>query len=71
MYIGLTEPDNYLDNADLAIPFYQDFIDGWFSHYNHVIIPLIAIGQLFIACGMLLMDLVGKTGLYWEYYFPS
>jgi hypothetical protein len=33
---------------------YQDFINGWFSHYNYIIIPLIAVGQFFIAIGMLL-----------------
>ena len=54
MYIGLTDPDSYLDNARFAIPLYQDFINGWFSHYNHIIIPLIAVGQFFIAIGMLL-----------------
>src|SRR5678810_1015022 len=54
MYIGLTDPDSYLDNARSAIPLYQDFINGWFSHYNHIIIPLIAVGQFFIAAGMIL-----------------
>src|SRR6187399_816818 len=54
MYTGLTDPDSYLDNARFAIPLYQDFINGWFSHYHHIIIPLIAIGQFFIAIGMLL-----------------
>jgi len=54
MYIGLTDPDSYLDNARFAIQLYQDFINGWFSHYNHIIIPLIAVGQFFIAIGMLL-----------------
>ena len=54
MYIGLTNPDSYLDNARFAIPLYQEFINGWFSHYNHVIIPLIAVGQFLIAIGMLL-----------------
>jgi len=56
MYIGLTKPDTYLSYAEMAIPLYQDFINGWFSHYNHIIIPLIAIGQLLIAIGMLLRD---------------
>jgi hypothetical protein len=54
MHIGLTNPDSYLDNARLAIPLYRDFINGWFSHYNHIIIPLIALGQFMIATGMLL-----------------
>ena len=54
MYIGLTDPDSYLDNARFAIPLYQDFINGWFSHYNHIVIPLIAVGQFFIAIGMVL-----------------
>src|SRR5688572_27223625 len=54
MCIGLADPDSYLDNARFAIPLYQDFINGWFSHYNHIIIPLIAVGQFFIAVGMLL-----------------
>ena len=54
MYMGLTNPDSYLDNARFAIPLYQDFINGWFSHYNHIIIPLIAIGQFCISIGMLL-----------------
>lgn len=54
MYLGLTDPDSYLDNARFAIPLYSDFINGWFSHYNHIIIPLIAIGQFFIAAGMVL-----------------
>jgi hypothetical protein len=54
MYLGLTDPDSYLDNARFAIPLYQDFIYGWFSHYNHIIIPVIAVGQFCIAIGMLL-----------------
>src|SRR6186997_2180709 len=54
MYLGITDPDSYLDNARFAIPLYQDLINGWFSHYNHIIIPLIAVGQFFIAAGMLL-----------------
>lgn len=54
MYLGFTDPDSYLDNARFAIPLYQDFINGWFSKYNHIIIPLIAVGQFFIATGILL-----------------
>jgi len=54
MYIGITKPDTYQLYADLAIPAYRDFINGWFSHYNYIIIPLIAVGQFLIASGMLL-----------------
>jgi len=54
MYLGISAPDTYLDYAKFALPFYRDFINGWFSHYNHIIIPLIACGQLLIAVGMLL-----------------
>lgn len=53
MYTGITSPDSYLDNARFAIPLYRDFINGWFSHYNHIIIPLIAVGQFFIGAGMM------------------
>lgn len=53
MYVGITSPDSYLDNARFAIPLYRDFINGWFSHYNHIIIPLIAVGQFCISAGML------------------
>lgn len=53
-YLGLTNPDSYLGNANLALPFYRDFINGWFSQWNHIIVPVIAGGQLLIAVGMLL-----------------
>lgn len=53
MYIGIANPDIYLEYAEMAIPLYRDFINGWFSHYNYIIIPLIAVGQGFIAVGML------------------
>lgn len=54
MYLGITNPDSYLNNARFALPIYRDFINGWFSHYNHIVIPVIACGQLLIAIGMLL-----------------
>lgn len=54
MYLGITNPKSYLGNAAFALPFYRDFINGWFSHYNHIMIPVIAVGQLLIAAGMLL-----------------
>jgi len=54
MYIGLRSPDTYQLYADMALPFYRDFINGWFRHYNYIVIPIIAAGQFFIALGMLL-----------------
>ncbi len=54
MYIGLIKPDTYLGFSELAIPLYRDFINGWFSRNNHIVIPLIAIGQLLISVGMVL-----------------
>jgi hypothetical protein len=60
MYFGLKDPDSYLENARFAIPLYQDFINKWFSHYNHIIIPVIAVGQFFIATGMLLHNWLVK-----------
>ena len=54
MYIGITKPDTYQEYAELAIPAYRDFINGWFSLYSYIIIPMIAVGQFLIAIGMLL-----------------
>ncbi|MDP4261489.1 MAG: hypothetical protein Q8941_03050 [Bacteroidota bacterium] len=54
MYSGITNPDVYLEYSKMALPFYRNFINGWFSHYNHVLVPLIAFGQLLIGIGMLL-----------------
>lgn len=54
MYIGFVTPDAYLGFAELAIPLYRDFINGWFSYNNYILIPMIATGQLAIGVGMLL-----------------
>ena len=54
MYNGITQPEVYLEYGKLALPFYRDFINGWFSHNSHVLVPLIAVGQLAIGIGMLL-----------------
>lgn len=53
-YTIFTNPDAYLSYADMAIHFYKDFINGWFSQHHRVIVPVIAAGQLLIATGMLL-----------------
>lgn len=54
MYIGFTSPDTYLGFAALATPLYRDFINGWFTYNNYILIPMIATGQLAIGVGMLL-----------------
>ena len=54
MYLGLTCPDTYLAYANMAVTLYRNFINSWFSHYNHIIIPMIAVGQFAIGVGMLL-----------------
>jgi hypothetical protein len=56
MYIGIASPDTYLEFSKLSLGFYSSFIDGWFSRYNHIMIPAIAAGQLLIGTGMLLRD---------------
>ncbi|MCU0356733.1 MAG: hypothetical protein MUE95_04075 [Cyclobacteriaceae bacterium] len=56
MYIGFAKPDEYQGFAELALPLYRDFINGWFSSYNYLLIPLIALGQLGIGLGMVLQD---------------
>ena len=56
MYFGITDPNIYQQYADMAVPLYRDFINGWFSHYNYEVIPLIAIGQFLIAVGMILKN---------------
>lgn len=51
---GLTNPDTYLEYAKMALPFYSRFISGWFSQYNDLIVPAIAVGQFLVGAGMLL-----------------
>lgn len=57
LYFGFSEPDIYLNYAPLSLPWYHDFILGWFSHYDHLIVPLIALGQFKL---VVLMTLEGK-----------
>ena len=54
MQLGLRNPDKYLEYAPMALPFYRNFIEGWFSRYNYIMVPLIAVGQLLISIGFLL-----------------
>jgi hypothetical protein len=54
MYIGFVRPDEHLGFADLALTLYRDFINGWFSYQNYTLKPVISLGQLGIAAGMVL-----------------
>lgn len=55
--LGFRKPDEYLGFAELAIPIYRDFINGWFSRHNHIVIPVIASGQLAIGVSMVLQGI--------------
>ena len=56
-FASITNPSAYLEYSKTAlIPFYQDFISGWFSDNVPLIVGTIALGQ--IACGAFLA--VGK-----------
>jgi hypothetical protein len=54
LYLGLVNPKVYLEYGEFAIPLYSNLINGWFGSYFDMVIPLIAIGQFFVALGMLL-----------------
>jgi hypothetical protein len=45
-------PLDYLAYADLAIPMYRDFINGWFKDNITLLVTFISFGQGFIALGM-------------------
>jgi hypothetical protein len=47
-------PSDYLAYADLAVPIYRDFINGWFKNHITGMVTMISLGQGFIALGMAL-----------------
>lgn len=49
-----TNPSVYLEYANMAIPLYRDFINGWFSRHIQETVFMIALGQFLIGAGMLL-----------------
>jgi len=53
-YVSHQRPEAYLEYADEALPFYRNFINGWFSEHITEMVSLIAFGQALIAMGMLL-----------------
>ena len=54
-------PELYLEYASMAIPWYRDFIQGWFSERITAIVSVIAFGQGLIAVGMALKGVWVKT----------
>ena len=59
--LAVMNPREYLAYADLAIGFYRDFINGWFSRHIGLSVSIIAVSQGMIAAGMLLNNGWVKT----------
>lgn len=53
LQLSLKNPEVYLDYGSMALPFYRNFIEGWFSRHIQIVVPLIAAGQFLIGIGML------------------
>lgn len=53
-YYSHYHPTAYLEYAPSALPFYRDFINGWFKDHITAMVTLIAYGQAFIAIAVLL-----------------
>jgi len=45
-------PSDYLAYAELAVPIYRDFINGWFKNHIMEMVTMISIGQGLIALGV-------------------
>lgn len=60
---AIKSPHIYLDYANYAfLPFYRNFIKGWFSQHIVLMVGLIATCQLLIACSMVLKGWIFKLG---------
>ena len=53
-------PSDYLAYADLAVPLYRDFINGWFKNYIKEMVTMISIGQGLITVGMAFKGILVK-----------
>jgi hypothetical protein len=63
MHTAIYTPEKYLEYADYAIlPFYKDFILGFFSQHITQLVLCIAICQLLIGISMLLKGTIFKLG---------
>ncbi len=51
---ALTNPSAYLNYSSMAVGWYRDFINGWFSQNITLMVSFIAVGQGLIAIGMML-----------------
>ena len=61
---ALNSPADYLDYFSLAlIPFYRNFIEGWFSEHIQLMVGVIATSQALIAITLLLKGWVYKIGI--------
>lgn len=61
---ALNSPDDYLGYADLALlPFYRNFIEGWFSRHIGLVIGIIGTSQALIAISLLARGVLYKIGV--------
>lgn len=59
-----TTPEVYLEYASLALlPFYANFINGWFAQHAQLMVSIIAVGQALIAFFLLLPNFWRRLGL--------
>ena len=61
---ALNSPQDYLDYSGFAlIPFYKNFIEGWFREHIQMMVGIIATSQALIAIGLLLKGWIYKVGI--------
>ncbi len=71
MFIGLTDPDSYLNNAQFAIPLYQDFYQWMVQSLQSHHYSADRSWTIFYFYRHGAKWLVGKTCLYWQYYLSA
>lgn len=62
-YTAALNPLAYLMYGEMAMPFYQDFINGIFSQYTQLFVLHIAVGQLLVALFLALRGLWFRLGV--------
>src|SRR5690606_12303157 len=63
MRMANTDPGMYLDYAQLSVPAYAGFINGWFIDHIATMVSLVAAGQGLIAIAILLKGIWVKLAL--------